>query len=154
MANQESKSTFNWLAIIVFVIFGGISSAIIKKNNENKARDSLKFDYVSNTHSELVLASNEINRTCPFLVDSNTRLDNTAVYEKTLIYNYTLLGNPGTYNEDEILEVIRPRAIENFRTNPGLEDMRLRRVTFEYYYKDESGAHITTFKVGPTDYLD
>lgn len=40
----------------------------------------------------LTVAASEINKNCPIMIDSLTRLDNTVIYSNTFQYNYTLVS--------------------------------------------------------------
>jgi hypothetical protein len=102
----------------------------------------------------LLETANEINKSCPIMVDNETRLDNTmALPEKVFQYNYTLINTTKDLIDiDELQSAIEPN-IKNFvRTNPDMKQMRDNNTTLKYFYKDMNGEHLLTIWVKPEDY--
>ena len=102
----------------------------------------------------LIKTSSEINKSCPIMIDSVTRLDNTtALPSKILQYNYTLISM-----EKEKVDIIELRSyleqkiINNVRTNPDLKFFRDNKVKTNYYYKDKVGIYLFTISVTPEQY--
>jgi len=96
---------------------------------------------------------NEVNKVCPMMVDSLTRLDNTiSVPPKTLQYNYTL----GFSKEDVDISILKnhleSNVVNNARTNPDMQYIRNNNVTIQYYYKDYEGNYLFTITVTPKQY--
>jgi hypothetical protein len=128
------------LAAVIGSIAGGyIYNGITGKNN---------FDKI------LVEAANEVNKTLPIMVDSETRLDSTmALPNKEYSYFYTLIN----YSVDEIDAVqfekeMRPGIINQVKTNSDLEVFRNNNVTLNYVYRDKNLSEIVKIKVTPKDY--
>ncbi|MCL2727763.1 MAG: hypothetical protein FWD56_05215 [Bacteroidales bacterium] len=101
----------------------------------------------------LMEAVNEMNKVCPMMVDSLTRLDNTiALPSKTFQNNYTL----GFAKEDVDLSIFQSNMelviLNNSRTNPDLQFFRDRDVTIKHFYKDFEGNHLFTITVTPSQY--
>jgi glutathione peroxidase-family protein len=103
---------------------------------------------------QMMKAAEEINKNCPFMVDQDTRLDNTVAGPgKEFIYNYTLVN----YGEDEVdkeelQNYITPFLINNIKTNEEMENFRSNKVSLTYSYKDKSGIFLFSVKIKPSDY--
>ena len=104
--------------------------------------------------SQIVKIANEINKNCPFMVDSQTRLDNTvAGTGKTIIYNYTLINYmKDDVDTDTFESNVKPRIINMIKTSPDMKYLRDNDVVFEYNYSDKTGIHIDQLKIYPSDY--
>lgn len=103
---------------------------------------------------QLVNVANELNKTCPFMVDAETRLDNSIVLpNKTLQYNYTLV-NIEVENVDvpEIEAYLKPNILNNVKTNPDLALYRDNNATLAYSYKDKNAKYITKLMITPEMY--
>ena len=104
--------------------------------------------------SQLMSWSSEINKNCPFMVDSETRLDNTlGGVGKSITYNYTLVNL--TKDEIDIAyaeSILKPQILNNIKTNPDMKLLRDNDVSFIYNYSDKSSVRITTIKFAPSDY--
>lgn len=96
----------------------------------------------------------EVNKSCPMTVDSETRLDNTLFKpESTLQYNYTLVNyEKEELNADTLVNSMRPNILNLIKTNPDLESLRKLDVTFEYSYRDKKGASVCQIVITPEDY--
>src|SRR5260221_1169152 len=71
-------------------------------------------------------AASELNKTCPVMVDKETRLDNAvAMPDNIFQYNYTLVNlNKADVNIDTVKKYIEPGIINNVKTNPDLKNYR------------------------------
>lgn len=145
--SKLSKLAILVLTIIIATIAGTIGKQFaIKLFSKSEKNISIE--------SELQTISNEINKKCPIIIDSNTRLDNTGALGGSLYYNYTFINY--TINEIDISYMeadMKPNILNNIRTNPGMRYLRDRKVTFIYSYKDRFGEHVTSFVYQPEDYL-
>jgi hypothetical protein len=100
--------------------------------------------------------ASEMNKNCPFMVDSETRLDNTIAGEsKSILYNYTLIN----YGKDDIDlnyfdSNLKPVILNTIKNNPEMKILRDNDVTFVYNYNDKYGFRITTLKFSPKDYSE
>lgn len=105
---------------------------------------------------EMILVAEEINKSCPIMVDSETRLDNaTALPGNIFQYNYTLVN----YTIDgldavELKNFMEPVITNNVRTNPQMQYQRDKKTTVNYYYKDKEGVFLFVISVGPDKYLN
>jgi hypothetical protein len=104
----------------------------------------------------LAKTAEELNKTCPTMVDADTRLDSAiALPGNMLQYNYTFISLLKDSLDAELLSYsLKPAMINNARKNPDLELFRKNNVTFLYNFKDKEGNHVMKVKVSPQDYLD
>jgi len=104
--------------------------------------------------SQLIEFTSQMNKNCPYMVDSDTRLDNAVPGAgKTIIYNYTLIN----FNRDDLdieyfESVMKPQILNVVRTNPQMKTLRDNDITFVYNYKDKSAIHILSITCSPKDY--
>lgn len=97
----------------------------------------------------------EINKTCPIMLDSETRLDNTiALPDNVFQYNYTLINmekrNVDTTNMKNYLV---PRITNFVKTNPQMNFQREHKTTVNYYYNDKYGVYLFLISITPDKYL-
>jgi hypothetical protein len=103
---------------------------------------------------QLVTMANEINKTCPIVVDEDTRLDNVmALPGKTVQYNLTILAEV----TDEIdtaafKEIMLPTQLNMIKTNPGMKTFRDNDVTLVYSYSDNKGNYLLREVITPEMY--
>lgn len=99
--------------------------------------------------SDLKFLADELNATCPLMIDKETRLDNAlALPGKTFQYNYTLVNL--TRQELDIPEfrsIMTPRLENAAATHPDLSVFREKGVTLDYNYLDRDGVHVLKISV-------
>lgn len=102
----------------------------------------------------LMKAASEVNKSCPQMVDQDTRLDNAmALPENDLQYNYTLVNlSKEDLNIKEFENYMIPQITNDVKTNPGLQIFREKKVTMKFYYRDKNGESITLIEVSPKEY--
>jgi hypothetical protein len=112
-----------------------------------------QFVFVSYDKVMMQTAS-ELNKTCPIMVDSETRLDNTiALPDNVFQYNYTLINLSKEEADIEGLKsYLEPTIINFVRTNPQMQIQRDHKTTITYYYKDKEGNFLFDVKVSPDLY--
>jgi hypothetical protein len=102
----------------------------------------------------MLKAAEEINKNCPIMVDSETRLDNAmALPGKKLVYYYTMIN----YAKEELdvdifAENMTPTIINAVSSNNEMAFLREKEVTFSYQYKDKNGEFFWTLDVTPDMY--
>jgi hypothetical protein len=98
--------------------------------------------------------ASEINKSCPIMIDSDTRLDSTiALPSNVFQYNYTLVNMDNeTVDMVALKDYLEPNIINHVRTNPDMKFQRDKKVTMNYYYKDKNGNHVFTISVTPKQY--
>ena len=102
----------------------------------------------------LMSTASEMNKTCPVMIDSMTRLDNTIAFPgKVLQYNYTLVSL-GKSDADTIKAkaFLEPRILNTIRTSPQMKYLREHETTFNYYYKDKNGMYFFSIEITPDRY--
>lgn len=101
-------------------------------------------------------AASELNKTCPIMVDQDTRLDNAVALPGNIFqYNYTLVNlYKSEVNIDTVKKYFEPGIINNVKTNPDLKVYRDNKVTMAYYYKDKNGEFVLRISVTPDMYAD
>lgn len=140
--NQEKRKKLIG-TIVGFIVFGiaywGVQQMFFKQPSFNK---------------EMMQVASELNKTCPIMVDDQTRLDNAvALPGNSFQYNYTLINlTKSEVNIDTIKKYLEPSIINNVRTNPGLKIYRDNKVTMIYYYKDKLGVFVHKLEVTPEMY--
>ena len=102
----------------------------------------------------LMNIASEMNKTCPIMVDSETRLDNTiALPDKVIQYNYTLINLvKDSVNIDNAKNVLKPNILNVVKNNPQMKTLRDYKTTFNYYYKDKNGLFLLLISVTPDEY--
>lgn len=137
------------LTIIVSIILLALAVLIGKSIITNVFNTSDE-----NIQAQLLKMTNEINKRCPFMMDSETRLDKTGTYRNSIYYYCTLINySIGEVDVKYLIYKVKPALLNRIKTNPDMKFMRDNKVTFIYNYRDKSGIHIVSFKFTPQDYL-
>lgn len=99
-------------------------------------------------------AASELNKSCPIMVDQQTRLDNVvALPDNAFQYNYTLVAyDKSEINIDTVKKYIEPTLVNTVRTNPDLKSFREHNVTMIYNYRDKHGVFVLKIPVTPAQY--
>lgn len=99
--------------------------------------------------------ADELNKKCPQMVDSETRLDGIQIKDgnKTIVYKYTLI-NLSAEQVDTLAfrKALWPGILSLIKTSPAMKTLRDQETRFEYYYQDKQSQLIYNFKVAPADY--
>ena len=103
---------------------------------------------------QMMQMASELNKTCPVMVDAETRLDNAvALPEKTFQYNYTLVNMvKDSIDIVSIEEYLKPVILNTIKTNPDLKSFRDNNVIMSYNYKDKNSMHILKLTFTPDQY--
>lgn len=112
------------------------------------------FNKTPSFDKELMKVASEINKTCPIMIDSETRLDNIiTVPPKVFQYNYTLINIEKVDIDTLTLKNYLEPNITNFvRTSPQMKYQRDNKVTINYSYKDKEGNYLFMVSVTPEQY--
>ncbi len=102
----------------------------------------------------MVEAADEMNNACPFMLDADTRLDNTIAYPgKIFQYNHTLVNVEAELIDTiKLKEIIEPLAINLAKTNPQMKFQRDNNVILNYLYKDKYGVYLCMISITPAMY--
>jgi len=102
----------------------------------------------------LVETANTLNKSCPVMLDADTRGDNVmALPNKTFLYNYTLINYENGMLDTTILKNnLTPNMINMVKTNPDMKYCRDNEVTLKYVYKDKNGNYMFSIVISPEKY--
>jgi hypothetical protein len=102
----------------------------------------------------MMKAASELNKTCPIMVDKETRLDNAVSLPGQIFqYNYTLVNMvKDSMNIPDLQNYLEPIITNNVKTNPDLKVYRDHKITMAYYYKDKNGVFVLKIAVTPDKY--
>lgn len=132
------------LSFVVFIIVFGLSYFAVQQ---------LFFKVPSYDKAMMEIAS-EINKSCPIMVDAETRLDNTVALPKNVFqYNYTLINiEKASVDTVDIRNSLEPTIINYVKTNPQMKTQRDLKTIINYYYKDKEGVFLLIISVTPDKY--
>jgi hypothetical protein len=107
-------------------------------------------------NNAMMEAASELNKSCPIMVDQDTRLDNAiALPDNVFQYNYTLVNlNKSEVNIDTVKKYVEPGLINNVKTNPDLKMYRDNKITMAYNYRDKNGVFVLKISVTPDKYAN
>lgn len=149
MSSTKNKTSLKITSFIVSIIIIALAGAIAILT-VSKLADTSNV----NIEAQLIKMTNEINLKCPFMMDAETRLDNTGAYRKNIYYYCTLVNNSiSEVDVKYLIYKLKPALLNNIKTNPDMKFLRDHKVTIIYNYSDKSGLHIVSFKFTPKDYL-
>ncbi len=113
----------------------------------------LFFNKPSYEKAMMEIAS-ELNKTCPVMVDAETRLDNTvALPDNVFQYNYTLVNMEKSSVDTMAIKNFLVPTVKNFvKTNPQMKYQRDHKTTLNYYYKDRVGLYLFLISITPDQY--
>jgi len=138
--NNKEKTATSKLIIIVFGVLGAIGG----KYGYQYFFGNGKLDI----QSSLIATANELNKTLPIMVDSETRLDTSTGFNEMFQYNYTLVNYSfEELDPEEIEETLKPNLINSVCT---IEDMAFfikNDVPVSYAYYGKNGKHVLTITV-------
>lgn len=102
----------------------------------------------------MMAMASEINKSCPLMVDAETRLDNsTAMTNNTFQYNYTLINvEVETVNPEEMKGYLEPYLIDMVKNNQQMALFRKLKTTINYSYKDKAGKFLFMVSITPEKY--
>ncbi|MDC9722946.1 MAG: zinc ribbon domain-containing protein [Urechidicola sp.] len=133
---------------IAGIIFGIIAFGLAYFGTQQLFPNSDSLD------KTLMKVASEINKTCPIMIDSETRLDNTiSLPDKILQYNYTAINIvKDSLNIDDAKNQLEPNIINIVKNNPQMKTLKDYKTTFNYYYKDKNGKFLFIISVTPDKY--
>jgi hypothetical protein len=146
-----------------------LNESKVAKSNDNKIRNSIigivvgGLVYFAVQHfllkppsidKEIMGVASELNKSCPIMIDRETRLDNAvAMPDKVFQYNYTLINlDKSEVIIDTLKKYVEPGIINNVKTNPDLKFYRDNKITMNYYYRDKDGEFVYKLSVTPDMY--
>ena len=138
-----SKKKFNLKGIIGIIIGVGTFFAI-----------QHFFFGVPSYDKAMMQVASELNKTCPVMIDKETRFDNAiALPENIFQYNYTLVNMEMALTDTLAMKsVLEPNIVNFVKTNPQMKVQRDYKTTVNYYYKDKNGIFLFLISVTPDKY--
>lgn len=154
--SNYNKAKFNWREIvvvimgIVFVIIGLASEMSELENNsiDNTDKEALYSSGIVNDKNEftqetLQYVVNELNRSLPEMIDSETRLDSLSVINRGLNYNYTLVNLRKNDLEDgAINDALKMDMKKEVCSNLDMKFYIENKAVMEYSYYDKNNQFI------------
>ena len=125
-----------------------LDEPILQVNNQTEILDQQSGNHISTVLSELIKESNELNLTLPKMMDSNTRLDSTMVYDGRFIYKYSFVNS----HTEEIdvpyfVETATPVITNRVCKSDNLRGILEKGVPLEYAYYDKNGAKVASMTI-------
>lgn len=104
----------------------------------------------NSSDKELMKISDDMNKKCPIMIDNETQLDNSKVFDNTLQYNYTLINvvkNDSSFDLVGAKKFIMKNAQDNLDNRPEMKSYREKKVALKYNYKDKNGKKLFDFTI-------
>jgi len=141
---QKTNTRKVVLLVIVYAVAFGLSYLVVQQ----------LFFKTAPLDQTMMAAASEINKNCPLMIDSETRLDNAVSLPQNVFqYNYTLLNiDKASTDTLEMRKYLEPTIINSVKTNPQMKFQRDHKTTINYFYKDKSGAFLLLISVTPEKY--
>lgn len=140
LKDNKKKITSLIIGIIAFgVSYFAVQHFIFKKPSIDK---------------QMMEVASQINESCPIMIDSDTRLDNSvALPDNIFQYYYTLVNlEKANINTEEMRNFLEPTIINFVKTTPQMEIQREYKTTINYHYRDKNGEFLLLISVTPDKY--
>ena len=145
------------LCIVLFISSFLLSQEIVFDSNGNEIllNPNGTWEYISYERDLLFrMTSNELNKTCPSIIDEFTTLTNTIYMDGEFIYNYSVntnnFVNLGISKDDlnrEMYSIMR----NSFCTDPDFQIFREYKIKVVWKYYDLKGNYFTKIEVHNND---
>lgn len=105
---------------------------------------------------KLTKIASEMNKVCPTMINSETRLDNAAALPpKTMQYNYSLINIVAdTIDVSQMQDYLAPIILNRVKTSPDMKYFRDNEVTIAFNYQDRDGRFLMKISITPDQYKD
>jgi len=126
----------------------GIAIMVVTVNLVQQYREKMVYN------NAMMDIANEINKSCPFMVDSITRLDSSVSLSGNVFqYFYTLITvDKESIDIVELKNRVEPEIINFVKSSPKMKIQRDHKTTIDYSYFDRSRKHLFTISVTPDKY--
>ena len=145
------------LLIVLLVSSFLLSQEIVFDSNGNEIllNPNGTWEYISYERDSLFrMTSNELNKTCPLIIDEITTLNNTVYMDGEFIYNYSLNTNNFVYNgitkdyfNREMYSIMR----NSFCTDPDFQIFKEYNIKIVWKYYDLKSNYFTKIEVQNND---
>jgi ribosomal protein L37E len=141
---KKKLSTVNIFGLIFGIVFGLVLCFAIQHF----------FFKAPSFDREMMKYASEFNKSCPVMIDAETRLDNiVSIPPNTVLYNYSLINmNKADIDTVMMKSMLEPNIINLAKTNPDMKFFRDHKTTMKYSYKDKNGIYICAIAVTPDKY--
>ncbi|MCK9311369.1 MAG: hypothetical protein M0P26_03725 [Bacteroidales bacterium] len=141
---MEKDKAQNNRIIPIFVLVIGVFAIIL-----------MKHLFIDSSYNKVLLNKvHEINRSCPVMIDQDTRLDSACIPQHlTLQYDYTMVNVL-----KDSMDIINFHAnleqsiLYSVKQNPELKPYLENNVTIACHYKDRTGNFVTKVSITPEQY--
>ncbi len=133
------------IGLVIGIVFGSTLSGFLV---QRFVFNTPSFDKV------MVQGASEINKTCPMMVDKETRMDNAVAMPGNIFqYNYTLINYDRASIDTSILkQSMEPVILNNIKTSPLMKQFREHKTTLAYNYVDRNGVFVVRILATPERY--
>ena len=129
---------------VIFIIIVGAGSRFVC---------SRYFDRGGQLNEALRNTAEETNKSLPVMIDDDTRIDSLSSGENFLQYNYTMVKySQGEIETERIKSDLRPKILNQIRTNKSMQIFRENGVRLIYSYKDKNGLPVFSLEFTKDDY--
>jgi hypothetical protein len=101
--------------------------------------------------NELEKVAAEINKSCPVLIDKETRLDKVVLKNDTVFqYHYTLVNienKDKNFDVEKIKQYVKSQSQENLDLNAAMKYQRENKIELKYVYNDKSNHFLFDFTI-------
>lgn len=103
---------------------------------------------------ELSAIVDELNKKCPQVIDSETRLDGLELKQpNTLVYKFTLLNlNVQQLDTHQFYLAMWPGLLSTIKVSKEMQELRDNKATIQYAYRDKAQQSVYVFTIHPEDY--
>jgi hypothetical protein len=107
-----------------------------------------------NYNQDLLKQAEAINKNCPMMLDSGTRLDGVLVLRGNILaYKETVtIATKEQINLEKFKSLIEPKLINQVKSDPDLKPNRDASTTFEYDFSDKDGVFMLKVTITPEQY--
>ena len=112
------------------------------------------FDKPPSFDKQLMIVASEFNKTCPIMVDAQTRLDSAlALPNNTFQYHYTFVDvETANVDTNDFKDYMAPNILEQMKTSPQMKSFRENKVILNYLYRDKNRQYIALITITPDMY--
>lgn len=142
ISGTEKKKIY--IGVIVGIVFFSVSYFGVQQ----------LFSKSASIDKNMMHVASEINKSCPIMVDSETRLDNSiAIPGEVFQYNYTLVNlEKSKADTASIKNYLEHNIINMVKSSPQMQYQRDHKWTLNYYYKDKDGQYLFLIRITPDKY--
>lgn len=139
----SKKAVIATILTIVVAFAGAIGKEVVKHYMDINKPSSDIWNEVTT----------EINKQCPYAIDSSTRLDNVTVLNNRLTYNYTISDiSVSDVDTIEFRKIMESSLKEDARTSTKIQGFFEKGiVSFNHRYRDIDGQLISDILVAKAD---